>query len=214
MGPRRITVADTSQHVLKQSWPDFLDRLDSDPTRAFEDFYTFARTLLTVAPPRNLWELPDEQREDLIHDVVLDCCLDDYRVLRRYRNQGRPFASWFSLVARNRITDQLRRKREVLSEDYNGARSPAAPAAASPDRLALSHAMLEKVVHHIESLGDVCRLLLLGAAEGLKPRDLVRVLGWPDDWNKKASDDLRECRKRLRHRLRAEGLDLGDITAP
>jgi hypothetical protein len=51
-----------------------------------------------------------------------------------------------------------------------------------------------------------------GAADGYKPRELTRLLGWPADWNKKASDDLRECRKRLRQSLAAAGIDPGEFS--
>jgi DNA-directed RNA polymerase specialized sigma24 family protein len=201
-----------ARHILQQEWPSFLDRLDDDPARAAEEFYGFARTLLSVAPPRNLWEVPEDLREDVTHDLVLDCCRDGFALLRRYRDRGRPFAAWFALVARNRISDRMRRERRQVEWDVQEDDRRERPAV-SPARRALDRVALEKVVSEVRALGDVCRVLLLGAAEGRSPRELVHLLGWPEDWNKKASDDLRACRKRLRRRLEAVGVDPEEILA-
>jgi hypothetical protein len=46
----------------------------------------------------------------------------------------------------------------------------------------------------------------------MAPRQLTHLLGWPPDWNKKASDDLRACRKRLIVLLREEGFDIDHLT--
>ena len=161
-----------SRHILSQEWPEFLDLLDTDSRRALEEFYTFARTLLSVAPPRNLWEIPEDQRDDMIHDLVLECCRSDFRILRRYQNCGHPFAAWFALVARNKMADWLRRNRKISDRRWAQGRSfsPPTPATISPEREVLNRMALEKVTGHIEALGDFCRLLLLGAAEGMKPR--------------------------------------------
>ena len=73
------------------------------------------------------------------------------------------------------------------------------------DRAAV-HDHAREISECLDELEPKCRLLIEGAAQGLKPRELTRVLGWPEDWNKKASDDLRSCRQRLRQLLRAAGL--------
>lgn len=202
-----------STHILEQEWPEFLDRLDSDPSRAFEEFYLFARKLLSVCPPHVLSEVPQGSREDIVHDIILSCCGDDFRVLRRYRRLGRPFALWFSFVVRNRVRDRLRSQRD---RDRMWAKRPEADTEprheeVSPARVAGARVLFERVRGHIEELGEVCKILLLGAAEGGQPRDLVALLGWPDSWNKKASDELRRCRRRLRERLEASGLDPQDV---
>jgi DNA-directed RNA polymerase specialized sigma24 family protein len=202
-----------STHILEQEWPEFLDRLDSDPSQAFEEFYLVARKLLSVCPPRILAEIPRDIREDVVHDIILSCCRDDFHVLRRYRRLGQPFALWFSFVARNKVRDRLRTRRGT---DWLKTTGPEAEAdlpdrEASPARVAGARVLYERVKAHVEILGEICKILLLGAAEGRRPRDLVGLLGWPDSWNKKASDELRRCRRRLRRRLEAEGLDLRDV---
>jgi hypothetical protein len=54
-------------------------------------------------------------------------------------------------------------------------------------------------------------VLLMGAAHGMRPRDLPAMLpGWSSSENKRASDTLRACRKRLVQMLKAEGIDLSD----
>jgi DNA-directed RNA polymerase specialized sigma24 family protein len=202
-----------STHILEQEWPEFLDRLDADPSRAFEEFYLFARKLVSICPPHALAEIPQASREDVVHDVILSCCRDDFRVLRRYRKLGKPFALWFSFVVRNRVRDRLRtqRGRERLGATSRERNAETRREEVSPARVAGARVLFERVKVHIEELGEVCRILLLGAAEGRHPRDLVALLGWPDSWNKKASDELRRCRRRLRARLEAAGLDLRDV---
>ena len=63
----------------------------------------------------------------------------------------------------------------------------------------------------LQQMGDKCRVLVQGAAEGYKPRELTRLLGWPADWNKKASDDLRECRRQLKRLLEDSGLESTEL---
>ena len=93
---------------MRETWPVFLNRLEEEPQRAFAEFFSFAQRLLEVCPPGVLTQIPPDNREDVIHDIILHCCQDDFRVLKRYADQGRPFAAWFQLVARNKILDHLR----------------------------------------------------------------------------------------------------------
>ena len=202
-----------SEHVLRQEWPEFLDRLDADSSRAFEEFYLFARRLLHTAPPPILLDVPVDAREDLVHDIILHCCREDFRVLRQYRNRGKPFSGWFVFVAHNKIKERLRTRKGkewLRPESAEGAKEMRA-ATPSPARTAAGRDLLRIVQLHVSELGQVCRLLLFGAAEGRPPRELVHLLGWPDDWNKKASDTLRDCRRRLRQRLIDGGIDPEEI---
>ena len=73
------------------------------------------------------------------------------------------------------------------------------------DRQVDRRRILAMVREVLEEMSDACRILLQGAAEGSRPRELTRLMGWPADWNKKASDALRECRKGLRNLLKNKG---------
>ncbi len=201
---------------LNETWPSFLDRFDPDPDGAFTDFFDFANRMLAACPPRLLYQVGVDDREDLLHDIILHCCRDGFRVLRSYRNRGKPFAAWFMLVARNRILDHLRKRRgtavalaEEVDDDQPGVvLTDDTPGA---DRLTDRKRLIALVQDTLHRMSDECRTLLQGAAEGFKPRELTRLMGWPSDWNKKASDDLRECRKRLRGLLGRQGLNEGEL---
>ncbi len=200
---------------LGASWPDFIEQLDSDPERCFAGLYSFAKDLLRICPPAALRGLTRDLREDVVHDLVLHCCKDDFRVLRSYRDRGRPFAAWLQLVVRNRFLDTVRREKRAnvvsLDDDPDSTplQVPDPEATARVDGGVDRDMILDKVRAALTVLTDKCRLLVQGAADGYKPRELVRLMGWPADWNKKASDDLRECRKNLRRLLAADGIDPG-----
>lgn len=187
--------------ALEQRWPSFLDDVDRHPDRAFDGFYRFAQLLLTVRPPSVLRGVPAEERHDLIHDVILHCCDDRFRVLRRYRDQGKPFAAWLSFVSRNKIIN-LRRREVPLQEVPEHLPEPSA----SPADQADGRQIVSRVEECLVELSRTCQLLLQGAADGLRPRELTQLLGWPEDRNKKASDDLRACRSRLKKALMGRGI--------
>lgn len=201
------------KHLLRQEWPAFLDLLDRDSSRAFEEFYLFARRLLQAAPPQILLDVPVEAREDLIHDIILHCCREKFWVLRQYRNRGHAFSAWFAFVAHNKVKERLRTKKGkewLRPRAADAVREQRAPGP-SPADTAAGRDLLDRVRAHVGELGQVCRVLLLGAAEGRPPRELVHLLGWPPEWNKRASDTLRNCRRRLRQRLIDDGLDPDEI---
>jgi RNA polymerase sigma factor (sigma-70 family) len=204
--------------MLQQSWPLFLDLLDENPQKAFSEFYSFARKLLTVKPPRTLQELSKPESEDMIQDIILHCVQDSFRVLRRYQDRGKPFAAWLYILAHNKCLDYLRglkREVETTSGGFEPGSKDHATLCSDPDidpevRTRL-HSVIELVGTCVSKLGDYCELLLKCAADEYTPSEIVLVLGWPKDKNKKVSDDLRECRKRLRKMLEAQGVDLTNV---
>lgn len=212
MGKSDAQIDVRPSEVLSQSWPGFLDLISSNPERAFEQFYRFARRMLTVCPPSVMWQVAPSNREDQIHDIVLHCCRDDFRVLRRYQNRGKPFAAWFMFVARNKILDHLRSKGNapkvsLAEEDAENPGIVLEDPSPLADEQVERRQIIEQVLAALQSLSDQCRILIQGAAEGYRPRELTQLLGWSADQNKKASDALRECRKKLRRALNERGLD-------
>lgn len=188
-------------HVLEECAPAFLDMLDSDPDLAWAAFHDFAWRLLRVHPPPVFRDLPEAVREDLIADLVLRCRDDGFRILRRYRNRGLPFACWLARLARNRAIDLCRRE---------GRRAPEIPGWTHPEPVErIDHRdLLEAVDACLAEMSPERILLLEYAAGGLKPRHIVALLGLPPASGKKVSDKIRECRRELRRRLEQRGCRL------
>jgi len=202
--------------LLRQTWPTFLCLLERNPEHCFAGFYQFARKLLTVCPPRALRMVPYQQRDDIIHDIMLHCCRDDFRVLRRYQDHGKPFAAWFMLVARNKIVDLLRNERlgtpvSLAEEDEENPGVILLDNTPAADQQADRKKILACVQDVLQQMSNKCRILIQAVAEGHRPREMTRLLGWPTDWNKKVSDDLRECRQRLRTLLERSGMDIEEL---
>jgi RNA polymerase sigma factor (sigma-70 family) len=188
--------------------------LDRAPESAYEAFYRYAVAHLSTHPPAPLRSVSSEDRMDMIHEVVMHCCREDFRVLRRF-DPARSFSAWFGFVARNHIIDILRHGRgdvsaHVVPEDDSQIESMRSPQA-SPERETESRDLMEKVEQVLRKMDDKCQILLLGAAEGRAPRQMLELLGWSESMNKKASDDLRACRNQLCRRLRENGLQVTDF---
>lgn len=206
-------------HPLDQSWPAFLDRLDTDPRTAFRDFYSFAWRLLKSHPPAAMRSLLPADREEMISEVILHCWQNDCRVLRTYRDRHIPFSHWFLMVARRKTLDHIRarERRGATDPDRPHAPMPGEPGPLiDPAPLADEHAIarqnLESAQRCIMRMGRNCQLLLQGSALGLRPREMTQLLGWPRDWGKKVSDSLRYCRGKLRELLQREGVDWRDMS--
>jgi RNA polymerase sigma factor (sigma-70 family) len=200
------------------SRPEFLDLMDSDPDRAFADFYRFAVTLLSRKPPRPLMSANPEDRQDIIHDIVYHCVKEDFRVLRRYTPRGRSFAAWLYVVAHNKSLDLIsvagRQPMTVSMHEQNDGRAleqVLAGPGGGQDRQAEFSDIIGLVVKAIAHLDEHCRLLLEMAADEFTPKEMVSVLGLAPEQNKKVSDDLRYCRGKLKRLLSETGIDLGSI---
>jgi RNA polymerase sigma factor (sigma-70 family) len=200
------------------SWPQFLDLLDADPDTAFADFYRFAFGTLSTATPRAIRSLNSDDRQDLIQDVIYHCVREDFHVLRQYVDKGKPFAVWLYAIAHNVCLDHFRAQERnpdvtsvhedasgtglenVLSDRHNHSQN-------KPELLELV-AIVKKTLGLV---GEYCRLLLEMAADEFTPKEMALVLGMPSDQNKKVSDDLRYCRKKLRNRLAETGIDIESL---
>lgn len=191
---------------LRSPWPSFLDRLDSEPQRAWRDFYAFGWKLLQTWPPSPFSSLRDSERQDMISHVLLHCARDDFRVLRQYERRGGSFAGWLRRVASSHSIDELRRRRSVVDVDALQLVASGEDVAADQEHRDL----LSAVRSALELLSDRCRILLEAAADGLKPRHMTALLGLPRDANKQVGDQLRDCRRSLARILVSRGWDLGE----
>ncbi|MBU1318230.1 MAG: hypothetical protein KKG33_14055 [candidate division Zixibacteria bacterium] len=201
--------------MLDQSWPPFLDLLDSDPDAVFRGFYSFAIRLLKLKPPRGMRSLAETEKQDLAQSIVLHCVQDNFAVLRRYSDCGKPFAAWFYVLSHNRCLDYLKKQRREddifvgggecgnCGQDKYGEDPDIDP----QERTKLKGA-IEIVRACMSDLGQYCQLLLQLAADEYTPREMTMAMGWPADRNKRVSDDLRECRRRLKRLVSEKGIDV------
>lgn len=195
-----------TEHVIRDSYPWFLKLMDEDPERAAAGFHQFAWKMLLSNPPPAFRGIETQDREDIIADLVARCLADSFAVLRRYKDRGRPFAGYLATAANNRAKDHWRRVQDQKQKSAS-LDEPSDEGTALVDRIAsgepghdvrlADRMMLDQVKQCLGNLSERCQVLLHGAADGLKPRELTTLLGWPQDWNKKAHDALRECRRSL-----------------
>jgi RNA polymerase sigma factor (sigma-70 family) len=204
--------------MLDQSWPSFLDMLESSPDEAFRQLYSFACRLLKVKPPGSMRRLSKTESQDLTQDIILHCTRDNFRVLRQYSDCGKPFAAWLYILAHRKCLDYLRaRKRESMTVQYESdMNSPDLDWIASDSDIdPLDRTNLKRVIECVKDcmsrLRKQCQLLLQLAADEYTPREMALVLGWPEESNKKVSDDLRQCRKQLKKIVASEGIDLVSV---
>ncbi len=202
---RTDSIRATRDASLDEPWPYFLDLLDSSPAEAWEGFYAYAWRLVQLQPPRPLRSLPEEEREDLLADIIQDFQESNFRLLRTYENEGKPFSAWFWRTLWNRAVDRLkylkRRRHEGLDDGYQATGT-------LPDRLAEARDMLDHVRSALTRLSPQCQLVLQAAAEGYTSRELQVLLQLPRDENKKLSDQLRYCRRRLVDELAQLGIEV------
>lgn len=209
MGPLQTgRVAPVAFSMLSDPWPAFLDRLDTDPDKAWEEFYVFAWRLVRLRTPVVFRTLSEEDQADLLEDVLQDLQQDNFRQLRSYRNLGRPFAAWFWAVLRNRTLDHVKYTRRRAHESLTDLLEPLEDLGASPEVQAELGELLTHVEAALEHLSPQCQLLLKAAAEGYKPKELQVLLGLGAGENKKLSDQLRHCRKKLTDELEQAGISV------
>jgi RNA polymerase sigma factor (sigma-70 family) len=201
-----------------ESWPEFLSLLDSDPDFVFREFYKFASKVIKSIPPRSMRTLPTEDQGEVFGEIVYHCVKDNFRVLRQYSDQGKSFAGWLYLVASNKASEIARAKRNdpvvhSMNDEKRVIGLEETFADNSEDLLnqAVWKQVATRAFEIINKLSEKCRLLLEMAADEFSPREVVDTLRLPQDYNKKVSDDLRECRRQLRNRLKEEGIDVDTL---
>jgi DNA-directed RNA polymerase specialized sigma24 family protein len=153
-------------------------------------------------------KLPPEDQEDLFSEVVQELQKDGFRLLRMYRNQGRPFAVWFWLALRRRALDYHRAAKKRGHSDVPPWLPENGP---YPDGIVENREALRDLERIMEGLSERCQVLLLAAAQGYKPKELVGLLGLPVDHNKKLADHLKNCRRSLVKALARHGYTVDDV---
>ena len=193
--------------------PEFLELIDIDPQLAFNGFYRFAMAFFDNSTPAIFRGLVKEDREDLSHNIISRCVENNFKILRKYRNfPDVPFSAWFYILVRNECLDHIRRVTPTISLDdcaNEGVNRNVAETGAHNNPGIYEYKEVVSAIQNVLSdLGAYCQLLLQMASDLLKPRQMVLLLGMRKNQNKKISDDLRECRKKLENRLYEKGIDI------
>lgn len=212
-----MTDGQTTNEQTDISFPGFLRLLDSDPKRVAEDFYCWVTGLFRTAPPRILRSVPADRHSDLIHDIVVHCIKDNFRVLRQYSDRGKPFAVWFYLISRRLILDWIDHENigpeliDPLAQPTEADGVVSESSGSNPGVDAQLREMLEAVNGCLDRIGDYCKALLRMAGDEWLPREMVQALGLQKDKAKKVSNDLGYCRKKLENLLVEYGMDIEDL---
>jgi len=196
----------------------FLLKLQTDREEAFAGFYAFAVRFLLYYPPAEIQNIDKDNKMDLIHDIVYHCVKDDFRVLKQYvKRANTNFAAWFYVTARNKCRDILKSK----EYKYNGISydndcndnviRKLKSSNMSPEEEAELNEIIDLVETKISEMDEKCRKLLSLSAYGLKPIDIVAILRQPRSNNKKLSDEIRYCRKKLIDKLQEENVNILSI---
>ena len=200
------------------SWPNFLNKLDSDPETAMKEFYDFVWSQMRSSPPRPLRFVDRNSRQDAVSDFIYHCISDNFRVLRKYVNTGRRFAGWAHLVATNYLISWIRREQNSNFSFlglYNdaGEELPATSSSTRPSEESRQEwrDLCELVQRLLATIGEKCRLRLALAAEEYEIKEIVTALRLAKDKNKQVSDEVRECRRKLIKLLEQHGVMLSDF---
>ena len=197
--------------MLKDSWPDFLDRLDSDPRGSMEEFYMFLVKVLQTRPPEILRTRSEDDRQDFYHRLFLHFCENGYARLRKYRDRGKPFSAWLLRAAWNlAITEYRRQKPEQLVDDV----SPIADD--NPQIEAHTDVLRDEGIREcLSRLSDSCQTLIKGwAVDGMSLDDLRVLMGLPPGEKsvKRAWDEIhRKCKVQLVRCLKDRGIEAATL---
>lgn len=194
--------------------PDFIDLLNTDSKQASDLFALWVKRKLSESPPRKIYSVAADDRQDVIQDIILHCINDDMKVLRQFGDHGRPFEAWFYWVARNKILDYLRKRRSGIqttsvSISFDGGVESIAVPQVSPDSNLDS--ILRITNDCIKELGQKCRILLRMAGDEFRPREMARLLRMPKEKAKNISSDLRYCRKKLQELIKSRGVLIENV---
>ena len=192
------------------SWPSFLDYLDSDPDRAFREFYQYADVALRDTPPRPMRSMNHDDFEDMLADITLHCVGEDkgFAVLRRYKKMGRSFAAYLYTVANNFVLNRIKSIAARKEVDGNTVLEQIVSEEEDPARKAQINELVDIVLEALKEIDEDCRRLLVLAAEEMKPREIVEFLRLPAGNNKKVSDRISYCREILSNMLHTKGIDI------
>ena len=152
---------------------------------------------------------PAHEHADLKHDVVYHFCKNDFDVLRRYKDRGSSFASWFLAVAKNALRSRLRKAPPETSDLESEPEAEVAPAVirSNPD----ASRLLTSVLSCLADMTDEEKILILARALEFTPLQMTRLLGRERSDNKLVGDRSSDTCKKLKRLLHKDGVNLAQV---
>ena len=192
---------------LGRSWPEFLNRLDSHPDEAKRTFFDLSYRYLIASPPRAFYWFNEDDRLDLASGVLLRLVDDEFRRLRKYRDQGTSFLGWLRISANNYAKDVWKRQKweQPLDDDV-----PLPDPNSNPVNT-FDKKDIDRVREVIFSVEDrMClRVLVWRLLYEFTNKEMTIKLGWSPDRNGEVGNIFRTCRMALIDRLKAVGINAG-----
>lgn len=203
----------------KDSWPSFLDKLDSDPDKAFRELYVYLRRFVFQHPLKEIRELCEEQKEKMVYDLAVYYVKDDFEKLRKYKNMGYSFGVWIEGKAKWLATDEWRRKKRIVKttpiepvpiEDGETRQFDPPSPNPGPDSITENSDLLGAVKKALAGMGNYCRVLIRLHSHDFTPKEIsraLRLLKLKPRTNDQVSVDLYRCKLELREQLSEMGID-------
>jgi len=194
---RRVYWTSKSLRLEAGMAEQFLELLHSDWKEGARLFSEYAYKALTLRPPRILASQSEQDRRDMIQEIILHFIEDRCRRLKKYKKmEGVPFLAWFLRGAQNKIISMIRPS-TARTED-EGPLEIIADVRSRPDEDAISEDLITIVAACLRELGDKCKILLLAEGAGFDRKQMAILLGLGAGGNVTAANDLRYCRRRLK----------------
>ena len=152
-----------------RSWEDFVDR-----------FLGLVIHVINHAAQSRSIRLTQEDREDLVADILLAIVNDDFCVLRRFRGEC-SLATYLTVVGRRIVVRQLlkRKTSTPLGDVSEGVAMASADGAATPERRMSDQEEVERLLAHLNGLeADVVRMYHL---EGKSYQHISATVGMPEN---------------------------------
>ncbi len=198
--------------MLKDFWPSFFEKLDSDPTSAGNEFCRQAMGYMNQFKPQFLRYFHPQEQEDIKQEICLHFIDNNLRVLRQYQPKDRDFGAWFYVSAHNKVRDILRKRKrqvstlELTNDEREVSNAGTMAKTANPDSTHEARDLLQTVNKLVQSMDKYCQLLIRMSGDEFKPAEMARILRWPKERAKKISDDLSYCREKLLKMLNGQDL--------
>jgi RNA polymerase sigma factor (sigma-70 family) len=192
--------------------PPFLDLLDENPERAAALLRLFIVAATQRGSPSIVRSIAPDDRDDWVQTFVVHLWEGDFRRLRKYRDEGHRFSSWYHVVATNHARAFLKRRRDQpipRPSDADAERELLDHTPAPLEDVSDDHdrrRVAEGVRAAMDRLDDDCKIILAAKAEGRPPRQIAALFpGVPA--KPSIYEQIRTCLRRLQRMLESMNFD-------